>query len=880
MLSSRLILFLATALMLFPEDRVQAQLTISQEASRTAVVDALCPTCLTVDLYPSPYAEQTLPIIQEALSYVGFDLAANLPEGARITSAALDVFDLNTEVDDQSLFVALMNVASDWDPETLTLEEASKRYGAMTSTSPSIMVRPNTRRAAWQGEVLMDFESAPGVSTAKRAVIQSAAGDSDQELVDALNLALNEGDGFVTFVFYGKTLDDNAVVGIDFADGEAGPTLTLQLADQGDAGKTAHFDFDGEDADSWQSTFSSSLEGGPEKLGLINTLDAPVGNSVPPVPATGNVFVGPVPFEAEDGTNTRDQAHQSLVYRSPAFTMGQNGRISFALIGGAKPNLDLEEVNANGLPENSSNAGAMGVALRDVATGAYLGFYGRSEDGSQAWETIVLDASSLGSLIEPGQSYTLDLIDTYHGGWGWIGLDNVIIAQGVPTTRFDFDDGTLQGWQVLRGSEVVGGPHELGVIHLLDPVVGNSVPPTPLNPPAFVGPVPFEAEDGTNTRDQSHATLVLRSPVFVLYPNGRVSFALIGGAHSSMDLEAVNTEGLPEMSSSGGVIGVALRQASDGRYLTFSARTESGSQSWETIILDSDVLREVVTFGERYTLDFIDTHHGGWGWAGLDDVIVQEGTPVLHYDFDDGTLQGWIQERVSETGPQSLGLISLNDPAVGDSVPPTPVSDPAFLGPVPFEDPSGTNTRDQAHATLLLRSPSFPLYGDAEISFSLIGGAHSQFDLEEVNANGLPELSSGSGAIGVALREATSGQYLSFYGRSESGSQSWETILLSSSELAPLINQGGLYTLDFIDTHSGGWGWGGVDDVVIRPGTAPNAGGVLTSITSDGGQIVIEFSGQLERATGIQGPWEMIEGATSPFAEDASQRMQFYRVSP
>ncbi|MGA1015789.1 MAG: hypothetical protein ACO3VS_11655, partial [Limisphaerales bacterium] len=45
MLSSRLFLFLATALILFPEDRVRAQLTISQEASRTAVVDALCPTC-------------------------------------------------------------------------------------------------------------------------------------------------------------------------------------------------------------------------------------------------------------------------------------------------------------------------------------------------------------------------------------------------------------------------------------------------------------------------------------------------------------------------------------------------------------------------------------------------------------------------------------------------------------------------------------------------------------------------------------------------------------------------------------------------------------------------------------------------------------------
>ncbi|MDB4718454.1 hypothetical protein OAG11_06245, partial [Verrucomicrobia bacterium] len=135
--------------------QIHAQLTMSQEATRTAVVDALCPTCVTADLFPSPYAEQTLPGIQEALSYVGFDLATLLPEGAVITSATLDVFDLNTEVNDQFLYVALMDVPSDWDPETLTLDEAKKRYDAVTSTKPSPLVRPNTRRALWQGEVAM-----------------------------------------------------------------------------------------------------------------------------------------------------------------------------------------------------------------------------------------------------------------------------------------------------------------------------------------------------------------------------------------------------------------------------------------------------------------------------------------------------------------------------------------------------------------------------------------------------------------------------------------------------------------------------------------------------------------------------------------------------
>lgn len=860
--------------------QIHAQLTMSQEATRSAVVDAVCPTCVTADLYPSPYAEQTLPGIQEALSYVGFDLAALLPEGAVITSATLDVFDLNTDVDDQFLYVALMNVPSDWDPETLTLDEAKKRYGAVTSNTPSPNVRANARRALWQGEVAMDLESLPGQSTAKRAIVQSSDGSSDEDLVAALNSTLSEGDGFASFIFYGKTLDDNSMVGIDFGDGEAGPTLTLKLAGGGDAGKTVVYDFDGTDAADWEAVSESTTEGGPNHLGLIHTEDPKVGDSVPPQPLTGSGFVGPIPFESENGSNARDQAHQTLVYRSPEFTMGLNGRISFALIGGAKPNFDLEEINANRLPEDSSTNGAIGVALRHAASNKYVSFHARSEDGSQSWETIVLDAGTLDSLIEPGQAYTLDFIDSFHGGWGWAGLDNVIIQQGIRITRFDFDDETLQGWTVVQGSEEANGPNRLDVISQNDPTTGNSVPPTALNAPAFVGPIPFEADDGTNTRDQPHHTLVLRSPPFSLYPNGRISFALIGGAHASLDLDEVNANGLPDVSSGNGVIGVALRQVSTGHYLTFSARSESGSQAWETIILDQDDLRGRVAFGETYTLDFIDSHSGGWGWAGLDDVIIQEGTPIIQYDFDDETLQGWTQEGVSETGPTELGVISIHDPTVGNSVPPAPLNAPAFVGPLPFEDPNGDNTRDQAHATLVLRSPPFSLYPDGEISFALIGGAHTTFDLEEVNANGLPEASGGGGAIGVALRDDQTGHYLAFYGRSESGSQSWETIILTAEDLAGLIEEGARYTLDFIDSHSGGWGWAGLDDVIIRPGNVPDTGGSLMSVGFVGGQIVLEFTGQLQRASRVEGPWLPVEGASSPFSESPSQEMQFYRAGP
>ena len=231
-------------------------------------------------------------------------------------------------------------------------------------------------------------------------------------------------------------------------------------------------------------------------------------------------------------------------------------------------------------------------------------------------------------------------------------------------------------------------------------------------------------------------------------------------------------------------------------------------------------------------------------------------------------------------GGNELGLILTEDPKVGNSVPPTPLSAPALVGPVPFEDPSGDNTRDQAHATLVLRSPAFPLYADGEISFSLIGGVHPNMDLEEVNTNGLPEASAGSGAIGVAVRDAQTGKYLTFHGRSESGSQSWETILLGSDDLAEVLEKGNLYTLDYIDSHSGGWAWAGLDDVLIRSGTPPETTEILLSASLEGERIVIEFSGKLESVESLQGPWQWLQSATSPFSEPATKKMQYYRVVP
>jgi hypothetical protein len=664
---------------------VAAQLSISPEAERSAVVDVVCPDCVTADLFPSPYTEQTLPGISEAISYIGFDLKALLPEGASISSAKLNVFDLNIEVDDQFVHVALLDVPSDWDPASLTFDMAKARYGATRVDTPNVAVAVDPEKVLWQGRVAMNLEFQPGRATVgSRAIFESVTPSTDAQLIAAMNESLTLGDGFITFALYGDTLDDNNMVGIDFTDGEPGPTLTLQVLSAASAGETIVFDFDGQDPASWEAVQISETENGPGELGSITTQDPKVGNSVPPTPLSGSGFIGPVPFEADDGTNTRDKAHETLVYRSPEFKMFPNGEISFGLIGGAKPGFDIDEINQNGLPAESSG---------------------------------------------------------------------------------------------------------------------------------------------------------------------------------------------------GGSIGVALRQATSGKYLTFNTRSENGSQSWETIILGEDVLGDVIETGESYTLDFIDYHSGGWGWAGLDNVIIKKGTPQIQYDFDDETLQGWTQVSVSDHGPNELGVISVTDPKVGNSVPPAPLNAPAFVGPVPFEDEDGTNTRDTAHSTLVLRSPAFHLYGDGEISFALIGGAKPGFNLDEINANGLPSESSGGGSIGVGLRKASTGEYLSFHARSESGSQAWETIILTQEDFGGKIEEGELYTLDFIDYHSGGWGWAGMDDVIIRPGTMPASVPVdIEGVSIQGDAIVIHFTGQLESATSVDGPWTPLDSASSPYSEVITGISKFFRV--
>jgi hypothetical protein len=67
----------------------------------------------------------------------------------------------------------------------------------------------------------------------------------------------------------------------------------------------------------------------------------------------------------------------------------------------------------------------LGIALRDVTAGTYV-LSGRKTSSGGTWEQASLPASALVGLPQD-HVYTMDLIDAFHGGWGWISMDSVAI---------------------------------------------------------------------------------------------------------------------------------------------------------------------------------------------------------------------------------------------------------------------------------------------------------------------------------------------------------------------------------------------------------------------------------------------------------------------
>ena len=138
----------------------------------------------------------------------------------------------------------------------------------------------------------------------------------------------------------------------------------------------------------------------------------------------------------------RDNAHQTLWIRSPAFLINQPGNLTLWLLGGAgrgewpgrTGTLPTQESQIP-LAGQSTLDGVMGVALRDTATGEFVLTGQRTTSaGGANWTQIVWDVKP---FLNNGRTYTVELFD-YHSGNGYsqLALDTVTIpGKLAPSSR-------------------------------------------------------------------------------------------------------------------------------------------------------------------------------------------------------------------------------------------------------------------------------------------------------------------------------------------------------------------------------------------------------------------------------------------------------------
>ena len=172
---------------------------------------------------------------------------------------------------------------------------------------------------------------------------------------------------------------------------------------------------------------------------------------------------------------------------------------------------------------------------------------------------------------------------------------------------FDFEDGTLQGWT----SVMDGGASEIFTV--TNDTSGD-------RGGAQGGSYRVLPENFAN-RDTMTPTLLLRSAKFTLDGSGDISAYLRGG---NVGTAPASSTDLPVTAiNNGGFQGIALRRVSDNAYV-FSAGKASNGGGWEQATIDQASLDTLSAgFGtEVYTLDFVDSARGGYGWVAMDTVSI------------------------------------------------------------------------------------------------------------------------------------------------------------------------------------------------------------------------------------------------------------------
>ena len=308
---------------------------------------------------------------------------------------------------------------------------------------------------------------------------------------------------------------------------------------------------------------------------------------------SGRIATGPCLTTSKTllgGGFTGDNVHAPIIVRSPTFVITNAGWITWTTVGGN----DTGTVDP-GTGTGPYPAGAMGVTLVEADTGNRI-----MSDQLTQFATILNKWFDVSSLANLGTRYYLELVDNFGGPWGYAEWDNVHIpGQVVPMLTYNFNDGTMQDWQVISQG---GGPNALPSASWNNLLGADQCLSTART-----------TSDGGFTGDDVHSPIVVRSPTFTINAGATViTWSTVGGSAGGTVDPGTGTDPYPD-----GAMGVALVEAATGdRIMSDRLNQEDavGRKSFDVSILADN--------GTSYYLEVVDNFSGGWGYGEWDDFTI------------------------------------------------------------------------------------------------------------------------------------------------------------------------------------------------------------------------------------------------------------------
>ncbi len=124
-------------------------------------------------------------------------------------------------------------------------------------------------------------------------------------------------------------------------------------------------------------------------------------------------------------SSANDNRHATLLVRSPAFKLDGSGDLALWLAGGTGPATFAANEFSHVDLTHSIN-GTMRAYLRRASDGVYLLDMRRGSSGADPIQ-YRWTAAQLASYVSATETYTVDLVDSSDGSWGWVALDDVTI---------------------------------------------------------------------------------------------------------------------------------------------------------------------------------------------------------------------------------------------------------------------------------------------------------------------------------------------------------------------------------------------------------------------------------------------------------------------